>query len=60
MEDQAAAVGRYLDGLSLGGTVSLPKLYAATGGKFAFDAETLGDAVELVEKVIGDLEKDLE
>ena len=28
---------------AMGATVTLPELYAAAGGRFAFDAETLGD-----------------
>ena len=39
----------------LGATVTLPELYAAAGGRFAFDAETLGDAVSLIERTLGDL-----
>lgn len=47
--DQTAAVVDYRRALSLGGTVNLPKLYAAAGAKFAFDAATLKQAVNLME-----------
>ncbi|MCA1959786.1 MAG: M3 family oligoendopeptidase [Desulfomonile sp.] len=54
--DPYGAVGAYLKALSLGGTVGLPELYAAAGAKFAFDAETLSDAVDLMEHTIEELE----
>lgn len=56
LEDQAKAIKTYRHGLSLGGTKSLPELYAATGVKFAFDADTLGKAVSLIERTINELE----
>lgn len=55
--DQAGAVAAYRRALSLGGTVPLPELFKAAGARFAFDAETVGDAVGLMEQVIGELEK---
>ena len=45
----------YRRALALGATVTLPELYAAAGGRFAFDAETLGDAVSLIERTLGEL-----
>jgi len=42
--------------LALGGTRSLPELYGTAGVKFAFDAETLGNAVALIEKTVNELE----
>ncbi len=57
MSDRAGAVARYRRALAMGGTASLPELYAAAGCKFAFDAATLGEMVALAEKVIGDLER---
>ncbi len=56
IQDQAGAVSAYRQALSLGGTVTLPELYSAAGAKFAFDAKTLGEAVELMEITIGELE----
>jgi oligoendopeptidase F len=47
--DQPSAVADYRRALSLGGTVSLPDLYEAAGAKFAFDAATLKQAVNLME-----------
>ncbi len=57
LNDQAAAVAAYRRALALGGTRPLPELYAAAGARFAFDAETLGKAVRLMEETIESLEK---
>jgi oligoendopeptidase F len=57
LQDQAFSVRRYLQALSLGGTATLPQLYQSAGAKFAFDAETLGAAVQLVEETITSLER---
>ena len=56
LKDQAQAVKNYRKALSLGGTARLPDLFAAAGAKFAFDADTLSGAVELVEKTIHQLD----
>ncbi|HTW92974.1 MAG TPA: M3 family oligoendopeptidase [bacterium] len=48
-KDEAAAVASYRKALALGGTQSLPELYAAAGAKFAFDSETLGAVIGLIE-----------
>ena len=56
LKDQAEAVAAYRRALALGGTVTLPQLFAAAGAKFAFDPAILKTAVGLMEKVIGDLE----
>ncbi len=50
------AIDRYRKALALGGTVSLPELYEAAGAKLAFDAATLNEAVELIERTITELE----
>jgi oligoendopeptidase F len=50
LKDQEQAVSRYHESLKLGGMRSLPELYGAAGAKFAFDAGTLGKAVELIEQ----------
>lgn len=52
LKDQKAALANYRRALSLGVTKSLPELYAAAGAKFAFDADTLREAVELIESAI--------
>lgn len=56
LSDQAGAVANYRKALALGGTANLPDLFGAAGVRFAFDADTLGGAVELVERTIRDLE----
>lgn len=57
--DQKKAVADYRKALALGATVPLPELFTAAGAKFAFDAETLKEAVELMEEVIGEMEAKL-
>ena len=54
--DQAAAVAAYRRALALGATVSLPELYTAAGIRFAFDAATLREGVDLLERTIAELE----
>ena len=56
LRDQAGAVAAYRRALALGATVSLPDLYAAAGIRFAFDAATLREAVDLIERQIAVLE----
>jgi oligoendopeptidase F len=57
LEDQQGAVKAYRKALSLGNTASLPDLYRAAGVKFAFGAEELARAVNLVERAIGEIER---
>ncbi len=57
LRDQAEAIRQYRYALSLGNTRPLPELYAAAGAKFAFDAETLGELVKLIEDTMAELEK---
>lgn len=59
LADQAGAVADYRRALALGSTVDLPALYRAAGARFAFDAATLGEAVDLIERTIDELESDL-
>jgi len=56
LNDEREALRKYRQSLGLGGTASLPDLYAAAGVKFAFDAETLGSAVDLIEKKLQEFE----
>ncbi|MGB7338369.1 MAG: M3 family oligoendopeptidase [Phototrophicaceae bacterium] len=56
LKDEVGALAQYQHALSLGGTVTLPELYAAAGAKLAFDAETLGDAVSLIENTVLELQ----
>ncbi len=53
--DQAGAVAAYRRALALGGSAPLPSLFAAAGGRFAFDAATLQDLVGLMERAMADL-----
>jgi oligoendopeptidase F len=57
LKDQKGAVAAYRRALALGGTVPLPKLYETAGARFAFDAQTLRDAVSLAEEMIEKLER---
>jgi oligoendopeptidase F len=57
LRNQAGAIASYRKSLSLGGTKPLPDLFAAAGATFAFDADTLGGLVELIERTIEELEK---
>jgi len=50
-------VADYRHALSLGDTVTLPELFTAAGAKLAFDAETLGESVNLMAEIIEALEK---
>jgi oligoendopeptidase F len=58
-KNQKKAVADYRKALSLGATVPLPQLFAAAGAKFAFDAQTLKEAVDLMEEVISEMEAKL-
>jgi oligoendopeptidase F len=51
-QDQARAVAQYRQALALGGTRSVPDLFEAAGGRLAFDAATLREAVELIEAAL--------
>jgi oligoendopeptidase F len=57
MEDQAMAVRKYRESLALGGTAPLVELYQRAGAKLAFDANTLGEAVALIESTLSELEQ---
>jgi len=52
LSDQTAAVAAYRQALALGNMVTLPELFDAAGAKFALDAETLGEAVALIERTL--------
>jgi oligoendopeptidase F len=53
--DQAKAVRQYREALALGGTVGLPEIYRAAGARLVFDAATMGELVELVERRLTEL-----
>jgi oligoendopeptidase F len=52
LKDQSGATAAYRRALALGGTRTLPDLFAAAGARLAFDAETLGEAVALIEETL--------
>lgn len=56
LQDQAGAVRRYREALALGDTRSIPELYRVAGAKLAFDADTMRESVELVERTLRGLE----
>jgi oligoendopeptidase F len=60
LSDQAGALTAYRHALSLGGTKTLPELFAAAGAEFRFDTEMLTELVALVEDTIEALEKEVE
>jgi oligoendopeptidase F len=49
LRDQSGAVAAYRRALALGGSRPLPELFATAGARLVFDAETVGELVELVE-----------
>jgi oligoendopeptidase F len=57
LQDQTGAVAAYRRALALGGSATIPDLYAAAGVKFAFDARTLGEVVDLAMRTIETLEE---
>jgi oligoendopeptidase F len=57
LSDQASALAAYRRALALGGTKPLPELFAVAGAMLAFDAETMGALVTLIEEQIAALEK---
>lgn len=56
LQDQERALAAYRKALTLGGTVKLPELYSAAGVKLAFDADTLHEAVTLLDTTIQELD----
>jgi len=56
LTDQQQALSAYRHALRLGGTQSLPDLFAAAGAEFRFDVPMLDSLVMLVESTINDLQ----
>lgn len=54
--DRPGAIRAYRSALALGGGAPLPDLYRAAGARLAFDADALGDAVQLGMQTIAELE----
>jgi len=59
LRNRAQALNQYRNALQLGGNAPIPELYRAAGAKFAFDPQTLGDAVDLIESNLVELEKQI-
>jgi oligoendopeptidase F len=57
LKDQGKAAEQYRNALRLGGTATLPDLFKAAGARLSFDAATLREAADLMEKTINDLEE---
>jgi oligoendopeptidase F len=56
LRDQAGAIAAYRQALALGNTRSLPELYEAAGARFAFDRETIGELVEMIEATLAEMD----
>ena len=52
LTDPKQAVARYRDALALGAIRSLPEIYRAAGARLTFDADDIGELVNLVETEI--------
>jgi oligoendopeptidase F len=57
LKDQAKAVTGYRKALALGATATLPDLYKTAGVKLAFDTDTFGKMIALMEQKIAEYEK---
>jgi oligoendopeptidase F len=57
LQEPERGVAMYRSALSLGGSRSLPELYAAAGAKFSFDANAFQQEIDFIEKTIDSLEK---
>lgn len=56
LTNQDAALAAYRNALALGGTKTLPELFAAAGAEFRFDTDMLSELFALIEKTIAELE----
>ncbi len=59
LSNPAKALTDYRHALALGGTKTLPDLFAAAGAEFRFDTAMLQELVTLIESTITSLEKEL-
>ena len=57
LKDPVKALSDYRQALSLGGTRTLPELFASAGAEFRFDTEMLTELVSLIEEPTAELEK---
>ncbi|MDQ6603361.1 MAG: M3 family oligoendopeptidase [Chloroflexota bacterium] len=58
LADHAGALAAYRRALALGATAPLPQLFEAAGAELAFDAETMGGLVALIEAQLAALERE--
>jgi oligoendopeptidase F len=56
-ENKQQAIENYIKGLSLGGTKTLPELYAAAGLAFDFSPETIKELMDMVRLELENLDK---
>ncbi|HSS60714.1 MAG TPA: M3 family oligoendopeptidase [Candidatus Limnocylindrales bacterium] len=56
LSDRHDAVSRYRAALALGATRSLPELYRTAGARLIFDAEGMGELIDLVEETLSNLD----
>ncbi len=59
LDDAEAALSQYRRALALGNTRPLPELFGAAGAKLAFDPDTLGRGVALIEQTLEQLYAEL-
>ncbi len=59
LSDPAAAVRRYREALALGAVRGLPEMYGTAGARLAFDADTIGPLVALVESEIARVREEM-
>lgn len=55
LADPSGTVRRYREALALGGSASLPAIYAAAGARLIFDPDGMGELVALVERELARL-----
>jgi oligoendopeptidase F len=60
LEDPARAVARYREALSLGAVRALPEIYRTAGARLIFDADEMGQLVQLVERHIERIRAELD
>lgn len=59
LQDRAGALTAYRQALALGGTKTLPELFASAGAEFRFDTSMLTELVDLIEQTTAELEKSI-
>ena len=59
LQDRSQTLDAYRKALSLGGTLTLPELFAAAGAEFRFDTAMLTELVTLIEETTAELEKSI-